>query len=67
MRVGATMNSLDSTQAIIAARNRIHDSMKLVRTDGSLQLWDTPQGQMWIPASQLKWMPLVLAEQEEKI
>lgn len=64
---GATMASLDSTQAIIAAKNRIHESMQLVRADGSLQLWDTPQGQMWIPASQLKWMPLVLAEQQERI
>jgi len=63
----ATVNSLDSTQAIIATKNRIQQSMKLVRTDGTLQLWDTPRGQMWIPASQVHWMPLVLAEQQEKI
>lgn len=64
---GATMTSLDSTQAIIATKKRIHDGMRLIRTDGTLQLWYTPRGPMWIPASQVKWMPLVLAEQEEKI
>lgn len=63
----ATMTSQDSTQAIIQTKKRIHDSMRLIRTDGKLQLWDTPRGPMWIPADQIKWMPLVLAEQEENI
>lgn len=61
------MTSMDSVNAIMATKSRIKDSMRLVSTDGALQLWDTPRGRMWLPASSVKWMPLVLAEEEEKI
>jgi len=62
-----TMTSMDSVESIVATKKRIHSSMRLIQTDGALQLWNTPRGRMWIPSSSVKWMPLVLAEQEERI
>lgn len=49
------------------ADDRIYRASHLVRRDGTLELWDTPDGQYWIPANNRYVLPFNLAEMEMHI
>jgi FkbM family methyltransferase len=64
---GQTMSSADSVSAIRATEQRMRAGMRLIKDEGEIQLYDTPRGPFWMPATSAKMMPLVLAEQAEEI
>ena len=51
----------------IAIKDRILAASHLVRTDGALELWDTPNGQYWIPTGSRYVLPFNLAEMERHV
>ena len=64
---GLTMSSADSVSAIRATEQKMRAAMRLVTDEGAIQLYDTPRGPFWMPATSAKMMSLVLAEQAEEI
>jgi FkbM family methyltransferase len=46
---------------------RIGAASTIVRRDGSLDLWQTPAGQWWVPAGNAEILPILLAQQERSI
>ena len=49
-------------------KDRILAASRLVRTDaGGLELWDTPEGEFWIPAGNRYTLPFNLAEQRLRL
>jgi len=65
--LGLTMTSMDSVNAIRTTEQRMRTAMRLTKDEGAIQLWETPRGPFWMPASSAAMMPLVLAEQTEEI
>ena len=65
--LGLTMSSMDSVKEIQATEKKMRAGMHLVKDEGVIQLWDTPRGPFWMPASSASMMSLVLAEQAEEI
>jgi FkbM family methyltransferase len=59
----ATITVLRSVAANLREQDRVRREMKLVRSDGDLQLWSTPHGDYWVAAGGEKWLPLLLAEE----
>lgn len=49
------------------SKDRIFAASRLVRTDGGLELWQTPQGPYWIPAGSRFVLPFNLAEIERGV
>jgi FkbM family methyltransferase len=65
--LGLTMSSMDSVNAIRATEQKMRAGMRLVKDEGEIQMYDTPRGAFWMPATSAKMMPLVLAEMAEQI
>ena len=61
------MSSMSSVKGIVDATARMKAGSRLLKDEGNLQLWDTPRGQLWMPAGSASMMPLVLAEQDQQI
>ena len=55
------------TANLMGVKDRILKASHLVRTDGPLELWETPKGQYWVPAGNRYVLPFNLAEMEEQI
>jgi FkbM family methyltransferase len=51
----------------IAYKDQILNASKLVKEEPGFELWDTPNGQYWIPAGSRYVLPFNLAEQKRKI
>ncbi len=51
-------------ERIFATRDRMLASSHLVQKDGELQLWQTPHGQFWLPSTRVKFLHVILAEEE---
>jgi FkbM family methyltransferase len=63
----STMSSMDSVHAIQLSERQMRAAMRLTKDEGSIQLWNTPRGPFWMPATSAPRMPIVLAEQEQQI
>lgn len=50
-----------------AAARRIAAQSALLRRDGTLDLWDTPEGEFWVPTGSPGLLPILLAQQERDI
>ena len=46
---------------------RVRLSSKLIRKDGELELWDTPDGRWWLPGGNNEILSILLAQQRRKI
>ena len=64
---GLTMDSANSVRRTMQSTERMKAASRLLREENGLQLWETPRGQFWMPRESAAMMPLVLAEQEQKI
>ena len=51
----------------ISLKDKFLAASKLVKSDGPLELWDTPKGPYWIPKGSQYVLPFNLAEIERKI
>lgn len=54
-------------QQFSVVKRRIERDSRMLRRDGEMQLWETPQGRFWVPAASLPRLSLVLAEQDQDI
>ncbi len=52
------------SERIDSARQRMRAGSRVLQTDGGLQLWHTPHGPFWMPATTVPFLHIVLAEQE---
>ena len=44
-------------------QDRVAKERRLVRSEGNLELWETPHGQYWIPAGNAKVLDVIVAQQ----
>jgi FkbM family methyltransferase len=54
-------------RSTIAAGERFEREIRPGETDGELQAFDTPQGRFWCPVRSVASLPLMLAEQENRL
>ncbi len=65
--LGMAVRAHSNIEDQIAIKDRILAASHLVRTDGALELWDTPNGQYWIPTGSRYVLPFNLAEMERHV
>jgi len=58
-----TLMAVRSVDANLREQARVRREMKLVRSDGDLQLWSTPHGNYWVSQGGEVALPLMLAEE----
>lgn len=46
---------------------KIRAASRMIQTDGSLELWDTPYGRWWLPGGNQDILSILLAQQHRKI
>jgi FkbM family methyltransferase len=46
---------------------RIRSQSRLIRADGNLRLWQTPDGEFWVPGTNDVILPILLAQQRRNI
>ncbi len=54
-------------QALHKHEGEIRKASHRVRTEGALALWETPDGQYWIPSNSENVLPILLAQQASRI
>jgi FkbM family methyltransferase len=65
--LGQTVSTFAFVRKLVETRDSTKRSLRLLETEGDLQLWDTHGRKFWIPQTSTSRFPLVLAEQTEGI
>ncbi len=63
MAIGSASNLREQ----IEIKDRILKASRLLKRDGALELWSTPDGEFWIPAGSRYVLPFNLAEMERHV
>ena len=62
-----TMTAEKNRQLLLDTAGQTKKRQRLLAAEGALQLWETPRGSYWIPASSAPMLHVVVAEQQIEI